>query len=87
MPAPDGGGLMGGQELRQEFAVGQSTTREIRAAAVHVADRIAAEHPHPLDDTMPKLAGRLLAKDPIVAAGILELLDAIGLRPAMGRAS
>jgi hypothetical protein len=50
-----------------------------RAAAVHIADRVAAEHPHPLDELMPRLAGRQLAADPVVSAGVLELLDAIGL--------
>jgi len=50
-----------------------------RAAAVHVADRIAAEHPHPLDDQMPKLAGRLIAKDPAARTHLLELLDELGL--------
>lgn len=50
-----------------------------RAAAVHVADRVAAEHPHPLDDQMPKLAGRTIAKDPAVRGDLLELLDVLGL--------
>lgn len=71
---------MSGGELGQSVgAVGAPTTRQARAAAVHVADRIAAEHPHPLDDVMPKLAGRTLAQDPAVAAGVLELLDVLGL--------
>jgi hypothetical protein len=48
-----------------------------RAAAIRIADQVAAENPNPLDDTMPKLAGRLLAKDPVVAAGLRELLDAV----------
>jgi hypothetical protein len=52
-----------------------------RAAAVHIADRVAAEHPHPLDELMPRHAGRLLAADPAVNAGVLELLDALGLKP------
>lgn len=60
---------------------------EQRKASVHVADRIAAEHPHPLDDQMPKLAGRLIGRDPVVAAGVLELLDALGLRPTKREAS
>lgn len=49
-----------------------------RAAAVRIADQVAAENPHPLDDLMPQFAGRQLAKDPVIAAGLLELLDAIG---------
>jgi len=55
-----------------------------RDAAVHVADRVAAEHPHPLDELMPKLAGRQLASDPVVAADVLELLAALGLIPDGG---
>lgn len=50
-----------------------------RAAAVHLADRVAAEHAHPLDDQEPKLAGQLIAKDPAVRAQLLELLDQLGL--------
>jgi len=49
-----------------------------RRAAKHCADRIAAQHPHPLDGLMPKLAGRLIAQNPTVRADVLELLDAIG---------
>jgi len=75
---------MSGQELGQESLVldrrnpGEQA-RLNRQAAIHVADRIAAEHPHPLDDVMPKLAGRLIAKDPAVRAGVLDLLAALGL--------
>jgi hypothetical protein len=43
-------------------------------AAIHIADRVAAEHPHELDDTMPRLAGRLLGKDPAVQAELTDLL-------------
>lgn len=46
--------------------------------AVHCADRIAAQHPHPLDDVMPRLAGRLIAQDPTVRADVLEVLEATG---------
>lgn len=53
-----------------------------RAAAVHVADRIAAQHPHELDELMPRLAGRQLAKDPAIAAEIREHLDVLGLMPS-----
>lgn len=52
-----------------------------RRAAIRAADHVAAEHPDPRDDVMPKLAGRELAKNPDAAAGVLELLDALGLRP------
>ena len=69
-----------GAELKHDaLIVGDLTAQQQRAAAVHVADRIAAEHPHPLDDVMPKLAGRLIAQDPAVRGGLLELLDALGL--------
>lgn len=49
-----------------------------RQVAVLCADRIATQHPHELDQLMPRLAGRTLAKDPAVRADLLELLDAIG---------
>lgn len=78
---------MGGQELTQTFAVGQPEADELHRAAIHLADRVAAEHPHELDGTMPRLAGRLLGRDPLVAAGLLELLDALGIRTAARRAS
>ena len=71
---------MSGRELDQYvLAVGAPTARQTRAAAVHVADRIAAEHPHPLDDVMPKLAGKQIAQDAAITAGVLELLDVLGL--------
>jgi hypothetical protein len=71
---------MSGGELGQSVgAVSAPTFRQTRAAAVHVADRIAAEHPHELDELMPKLAGKQLARQPAVAAGVLELLDVLGL--------
>ncbi|MGW2048651.1 hypothetical protein ACWCPF_26220 [Streptomyces sp. NPDC001858] len=51
----------------------------LRRAAVHLADGIAAQHPTELDDLAPEYAGRLLAQDPTIRAGLLELIDAIGL--------
>jgi hypothetical protein len=30
---------------------------------------------------MPKLVGRELAHDPVIAAGVLKLLDQLGLKP------
>lgn len=54
------------------------TATQMRAAAVHCADRIAAEHPGPMDDLMPRLAGKQLAHDPAARDDVLELLDAIG---------
>ena len=71
---------MSGRELGQSVgAVSAPTAWQARAAAVHCADRIAAEHRHPLDFVMPKRAGRTLAQDPAIAAGVLELLDVLGL--------
>jgi hypothetical protein len=52
-----------------------------RQAAIRIADQIAAEHPHPLDEYMPRVAGAVIAKDPVVAAGVLELLAALAIRP------
>ena len=57
------------------------TARQARAAAVHIADQVGAEHPHPLDDVMPKLAGRTLAADPAVSTQVTDLLAALGIRP------
>ena len=57
------------------------TARQARAAAVHIADRVAAEHPHPLDDLMPRLAGKQLATDPVIADELSDLLGALGIRP------
>jgi hypothetical protein len=54
---------------------------ELRRAAVRIADHSGAGHPHPLDEDMPRIAGAVLAKDPAIAAGVLELLDALGIRP------
>ncbi|MGW6741725.1 hypothetical protein ACWGDX_13520 [Streptomyces sp. NPDC055025] len=51
----------------------RGTAEERRRAAVHVADRIASEHPH--------LTGRELAADPQARAGLLHLLDLLGLKP------
>lgn len=69
-----------GADLEQTvLTVAALTRRQQRAAAVHCADRIAAEHPSPLDDVMPKLAGKQLAQQPAIAAGVLELLDVLGL--------
>ncbi|MGW4786163.1 hypothetical protein [Streptomyces sp. NPDC004230] len=77
--------MMGGQELGQDFAVPQLQPGQLRAAAINVADRIAAEHPHPLDDVLPRLAGRQLGQDPVIAAGVLELLDTLGLHTNTAR--
>ncbi|MDG9703748.1 hypothetical protein [Streptomyces sp. DH37] len=56
-----------------------NSIREQRRAALTVADRIAAEHPHPLDDTDPAAAGRALASQADIACELRGLLDCIGL--------
>jgi hypothetical protein len=58
-----------------------SEQAELRQAAIRIADHIGAEHPHPLDEEMPRIAGAVIAKDPVIAAGVLELLAALGIRP------
>lgn len=55
------------------------TARQRQAAALHIADRIAAEHPHPRDEDAPALAGQLIAKDPAVRAKVRDLINALGL--------
>jgi hypothetical protein len=60
------------------------TTDQERRTAVRAADFVAAEHPHPLDDTKPDVAGRELATDPLIRAGLLELLDALGIQTTRG---
>lgn len=74
---------MGGRELDQHVLLGSAVTAgQARAASVHIADRIAAEHPHPLDDGYPTLAGQAIARDPAVRRDLGELLDLLGLKPA-----
>jgi hypothetical protein len=70
---------MGGRELDQHV-LGDTAINPalMRRAAVHLADRIAAQHPTELDDLAPEYSGRLLAQDPTIRAGLRELLDAIG---------
>lgn len=69
-------------ELSQDaLTVGLVDEAEHRRAAVRVADQIGREHPDPRDDLMPKLVGRELAHDPVIAAGVLKLLDQLGLKP------
>lgn len=63
---------MSGRELDQHvLGSTRLTGRQRRAAAVHVADRIAAPHP---DRTAAELAA-----DPLIATGLRELLNALGL--------
>ena len=69
---------MGGQEI-ETVALGPvaMTPALQRAAAVRIADHVAAENPHPLDGQMPKLAGRLTGRNPAAATELRELLDAV----------
>jgi hypothetical protein len=70
---------MGGRELDQRILGDVVTDPTLyRKAAVHIADQVASRHPTELDDLAPEYAGRLLAQEPTIAAGLLELLDAIG---------
>lgn len=62
-----------------------TSQQQRRAAAVHAADRIAAEHPHSLDELMPRLAGRLIGRDPEVRRELVDLLDVLGLAPTNRR--
>lgn len=70
---------MAGRELDQHV-LGETAIDAglLRRAAVHLADGTAAQHPTELDDLAPEYAGRLLAQDPTIRAGLRELLDAIG---------
>jgi hypothetical protein len=71
---------MSGRDLDTR-SLGNATVDAQQAldAALHIADRVAGEHPHPLDDTMPRLAGRLVGRDPEAADSVRELLAALGL--------
>lgn len=76
---------MGADELGQQVLGGITVDparwrQMVRRAAVHVADRVAAEHPHPLDQEMPQLAGQLIAKNPAVRQQLHDLIDALGLQ-------
>jgi hypothetical protein len=62
---------MSGREIQADLGPCTVTRRQRRAAAVHVADRIAAEHPQ---QTVAELAA-----NPLVAAGLRELLNALDL--------
>ncbi|MGW0904936.1 hypothetical protein [Streptomyces sp. NPDC002853] len=50
----------------------KATPRQQRCAAIRIADAIAAEYPQEPD-------GRRLGQDPVIAAGLRELLAALGL--------
>jgi hypothetical protein len=60
-------------------ASSRSSHTEERAAAIRVADHVAAKYPHPLDDTDPVSAGRSVAYDRRACADLLKLLDALGI--------
>lgn len=70
---------MGGKELDQHVLGDIRIDAGLhRRAAVHLADRIAAQHPTELDDLAPEYAGRLIAQDLTVRMALRDLLDAIG---------
>jgi hypothetical protein len=70
---------MAGRELDQyTLAAGPVDTEQLRRAAVHLADQLAAQHPTDYDESAPEYAGRLVAQDPTVATALSDLLDAIG---------
>lgn len=62
----------------------KATPGQLRRAAVRVSDQIGVENPHDLDETAPRLAGRELAQDPAIAAGLRDLLAALGLDTKKG---
>jgi protein-disulfide isomerase-like protein with CxxC motif len=70
---------MGGLELKVTLGPVDVTATQALHVTRHIADRIAAEHPHALDEDMPRLAGRLTGRDPDAASGLRELLAALGL--------
>ncbi len=72
---------MGGREV-ETHGLGNTAIDPVlhRRLAVHCADRVASAHPHDLDGLMPRLAGRLTARNPQARAELLLLLDAIGYR-------
>lgn len=83
---------MGADELAQHVLGGitvdpQRWQETVRAAAVHAADRIGTEHPHPLDEEMPQLAGQLIARDPAVRQQLHDLIDALGLHAELAVAT
>ncbi|MFF2383673.1 hypothetical protein [Streptomyces sp. NPDC058108] len=71
---------MGGSEI-ESYTLGAigADAGERRKAAVRIADKVAARHPHPLDERHPALAGAAIAKDPAVHGELLDLLAALGL--------
>lgn len=73
-------------DLGEDMPITRATDKALlRKTAVRVADRVAAEHPHPLDDRYPTLAGQAIAKNPAVRAEIAELLDLLGIKPSQVR--
>jgi hypothetical protein len=78
---------MGGRDLDTR-SLGNATVDAQQAldAALHVADRVGGENPHPDDETNPRAAGKAIGQDPVIAAGVRELLAALGLpTAAVGR--
>jgi hypothetical protein len=48
-----------------------------RRAGKSIADQIAREHPHPLDDVMPRIAGAVIARNPQARADVAQLVDMV----------
>lgn len=48
-----------------------------RRAAKSIADQIGREHPHPLDDVMPRIAGAVIGRDPQARADVTNLVDMV----------
>jgi hypothetical protein len=71
---------MGGRDLDTRSLGNATVDAQLALGMIRrVGVQVAAENPHPLDDTNPRLAGQLIGQDPVVAAGVLELLAALGL--------
>lgn len=60
---------MSSLEIGSDVIFRPVTRVERRQAAVHLADRVAAEH--------PDLTAEQIAADPLLAQGLCELLDAV----------
>jgi hypothetical protein len=72
---------MGGRDLdTRQLGNAVIDPIKLRELAVHCADRVGAKHPTEHDDTDPKRAGRLTARNPQARDELLLLLDAIGYR-------
>jgi hypothetical protein len=64
-------------ELGSNWVLRSDNAGELRRAAIRIADQVGKEHPHPLDDYMPGIAGADIARNPAVQAEVTELLDIV----------